>query len=232
MKRSGVMALVVCLSGFAWAGDTRAEHLQRLQKAGDVFQEIMATPDKAIPVQVLDGARCVAVVPDMFKAGFIIGGRHGKGVATCKTPGGWSAPAFFTVSGGSWGAQIGAQSIDLVMMIMNDEGMQDLLKGQFEVGGSVSAAAGPVGRQASASGGWGAAILTYSRSKGIFAGAVLEGAKVSLDEDATEDVYGSEDITAEQILSGKLKAPPQAQGFIGSVANAKRQAAGPNQKND
>lgn len=224
MKKLTILLAVVFLSAVSWAGDTRAEHLQRAAKAAEVFESLVKAPDGGIPEEVLDGAHCVAVVPDMFKAGFIFGGRHGEGVATCRLDKNrWSPPAFFTVSGGSWGAQIGAQSIDLVMMIMNEEGMRGLLKGQFEVGGSVSAAAGPVGRHASGKIGWDAAILTYSKTKGVFAGAVLGGAKISRDEDATEDVYGSEELSAERILTGKINIPanaPQLRTFVNTVAHA------------
>ena len=228
MRRLAVLMVVLALGTFAWAGDTKAEHLERLEKAGKVFAEIVNAPDGGIPVEVLDGARCVAVVPDMFKAGFIFGGRHGEGVATCRTSSGWSAPAFFTVTGGSWGAQIGAQSVDLVMMIMNEDGMQQLMKGKFEIGGSLSAAAGPVGRDASGKIGWDAAILAYSRAKGLFAGAVLEGAGIKQDEDATRDVYGNEDLSFQKILSGEVKAPAEAARFLQNVADAKNLTEGKN----
>lgn len=224
MRRFGVLLLALGVGTFAWADDSKEEHLARLEKAGKVFGEIVNAPDGGIPIEVLDGAKCVAVVPDMFKAGFIFGGRHGEGVATCRTASGWSAPAFFTVSGGSWGAQIGAQSVDLVMMVMNDEGMQQLMKGKFEIGGSLSAAAGPVGRDASGKVGWDAAILAYSRAKGLFAGAVLEGAAVKQDKDATEDVYGNEELSFQKILAGEVEAPAQAQAFLTSVRDAKLRA--------
>jgi len=220
MRKLVVLLLVLGLGAVSWA-DSKEENLERIDKANKVLQELLNAPDEGIPVEVLDGAHCVAVIPDMFKAGFIFGGRHGKGLATCRNKNGWSAPAFFTVTGGSWGAQIGAQSVDLVMLIMNEDGMQQLMKGKVEIGGSLSAAAGPVGRDASGKIGWDAAILTYSRTKGLFAGAVLEGAAIQRDEDTTEDVYGNRDLSFKQILDGEVKAPERARAFLHTVANAK-----------
>lgn len=220
MRKLVVLLLVLGLGTVSWA-DSKEENLERIDKANKVLQELLNAPDEGIPVEVLDAAHCVAVVPDMFKAGFIFGGRHGKGLATCRNKNGWSAPAFFTVTGGSWGAQIGAQSVDVVMMIMNEDGMQELMKGKFEIGGSLSAAAGPVGRAASGKVGWDAAILTYSRAQGLFAGAVLEGAAIQRDEDTTEDVYGNRDLSFKQILDGEVKVPARARAFLQTVANAK-----------
>lgn len=227
MRKLAILVVAIgLLAGSSWAGDTKAEHLQRARDAADVFQQLLKAPDDGIPQGVLESAQCVAVVPRMFKAGFVFGGRHGEGLATCRLDNGsWSAPAYFTVTGGSWGAQIGAESVDLVMMIMNEEGMKGLLSGNFEIGAGVSAAAGPVGRAAHAKAGWDAAILTYSRSKGLFAGAVLEGAKVSKDEDATEDIYGNEKLSASDILTGKVKTPAGApRAFVQTVANAYQMA--------
>ena len=168
MKRIGVLVLVLASSCYVWAGSDKEDATERLQKAGDVLHEIMGTPDKGIPSEVIQGAKCIAVVPKMIKGGFVFGAKHGKGVATCRTAKGWSAPAFFTVSGGSWGLQIGVEGVDLVMMIMNDKGMQDLLSSKFQIGAQASASAGPVGRHASAGTDWklDTEILTYSRSKG------------------------------------------------------------------
>jgi lipid-binding SYLF domain-containing protein len=229
MKRIAILTVLTLAATAAWAGDTKSEHLERASKAAEVFKEMSNMPEKGIPQSVLDGAQCVAVVPNMFKAGFIIGGRHGEGVATCKlSETRWSAPAFFTVSGGSFGAQIGGQSTDLVLMIMNEEGMNQLLQGKFELGGNVSAAAGPVGRQAGASAGWGAAILTYSRAKGAFIGATFDGAVFNQDEDATEDVYGRE-VPAKDILMGKVKFPagaPQLRAFVNTVSLGKAKTEG------
>ncbi len=197
----------------------------RMQKAAQVLQQIMGTPDKGIPNEVFDKAKCVAVVPHMLKGGFVFGAKHGKGVAICRTPSGWSAPEFFTIGGGSWGAQIGVEGVDLVMMIMNQQGMDQLLKNRFQVGGSASASAGPVGRHASAGVDWkmNSPILTYSRSKGVFAGVDLEGAVIEPDEDAMREVYGHM-LPASDVLTGKEKVPASAETFIAAVTQANMQA--------
>jgi lipid-binding SYLF domain-containing protein len=208
----------------AWA-DEKEDTTDRLDNATKVLNQIMGTPDKGIPEEVLDGAKCVAVVPHMIKGGFVFGAKHGRGVATCKTANGWSAPSFFAVTGGSWGAQIGVEGVDLVMMIMNEKGMQQLLNSKFQIGGEVSAAGGPVGRHASAGTDWklDTQILTYSRAKGAFAGATLEGAGISQDEDATRAMYGK-DLTPRQILTGKVPPPSAAQQFLATVRGAKNVA--------
>ena len=148
----------------------KEDSVERLQNAGDVLKQIMDAPDKGIPEEVLDDAKCVVVVPHLIKAGFIFGGKHGRGVASCRTATGWSAPAFVSVGGGSWGLQIGAEGVDLVMLVMNDKGLQHLLSSKFQLSGEGSAAAGPVGRHASAGTDWkmNTEMLTYSRSKGAF----------------------------------------------------------------
>lgn len=217
------IALLVCLP--LWAGDKQenaADATDRLQRASKVLNEIMETPDKAIPQEVLDGAKCVAVVPNLVKAGFVFGGRHGKGVSTCRTASGWSAPSFFTISGGSWGAQIGAQSTDMVLMVMNDAGMKNLLKNKVELGADASVAAGPVGRHAQAGTDWklDTQVLSYSRSKGVFAGLSLEGTVIRPDEDSTRAIYGK-DLGPAQTLTGQVPPPEVAREFLRTVANAK-----------
>lgn len=204
------------------SAEIRAEATDRLQRAATVMHEIMQTPDKAIPQEVLDGARCVAVAPDVFKAGFVFGGRHGRGVATCRTSTGWSAPYFFTLSGGSWGAQIGAQSTDLILMVMTDKGMKDMLQNKLELGADATVAAGPVGRHAQAGTDWKleTAILSYSRSKGLFAGLELQGSVIRPDEDSTRAIYGRY-VPPALTLMGKVEVPAVAQGFLRAVANAK-----------
>lgn len=221
MKKLIGLVVVLLLAGVALA-DTPQD---RMQKAGQVLQQIMATPDKGIPNEVFDKAKCVAVVPHMLKGGFVFGAKHGKGVAICRTASGWSAPEFFTIGGGSWGAQIGVEGVDLVMMIMNQEGMDQLLKNRFQVGGSASASAGPVGRHASAGVDWkmNTPILTYSRSKGVFAGVDLEGAVIEPDEDAMREVYGHM-VPANDVLTGKVAVPNSAQNFIAAVTQANMQA--------
>ena len=173
-----LVGMTTGLTSLTWADQSKVDALDRLNAAANVLHEIMATPDKGIPAEVLDGAKCIAVIPHMIKGGLIFGAKHGRGVATCRLPNGqWSAPAFFTITGGSWGAQIGAESVDLVMTIMNENGMKHLLQNKFQIGGEASAAAGPVGRHASAGIDYKASteILTYSRAKGAFAGLDLGG---------------------------------------------------------
>lgn len=221
MKTFFVWLTVLALGLMAWA-DEKEDATERLDNAAKVLTEVMNTPDKGIPKEVLDGAKCIAVVPHMIKGGFVFGAKHGRGVATCRTANGWSAPSFFTVTGGSWGAQIGVEGVDLIMMVMNDKGMQQLLNSKFQIGGDVSAAAGPVGRHASAGTDWklDTQILTYSRAKGAFAGATLEGAGISQDEDAIRATYGRE-LSPRTILTGKVPPPAAAQQFLATVRDAK-----------
>lgn len=225
MKKIALVMVLALTASLTWAASDRQEAVERLQEAGKVLQEIMQAPDKGIPEEVVDASKCIAVVPNMIKGGFIFGAKHGKGVATCRTTTGWSAPAFFTISGGSWGAQIGAQGVDLVLMIMNDEGMKNLLSNKFQIGGEASAAAGPVGRHASAGTDWKAdtQILTYSRAKGLFAGITLEGAAVRQDKDSTVALYGK-NVSHEAVLTGKVPPPPQASAFLNAVKMARQQA--------
>jgi SH3 domain-containing YSC84-like protein 1 len=203
----------------------KAETLDRMQQSSKVLQEIMNAPDSEIPAEVLKSAKCVAIVPSMVKGGFVVGGQHGRGVATCRTPKGWSAPAFFTLTGGSWGAQIGAEAVDLVMLIMNDQGMQQLLSNQFALGAAGSVAAGPVGRSASASTDWkmSTGVLTYSRTRGLFAGLDLHGAVVKPDEDSTVAFYGK-NLSFSDTLTGKVATPAAAQTFVSSVRQAFHEA--------
>lgn len=223
MKKLMLLAVVLGLCSVAWAQEGHQDSLERLAKAGVVLNEIMRTPDKGIPQEVFENAKCIAVVPNMVKAAFIVGGKHGRGVATCRTARGWSAPAMISVGGGSWGLQIGAQEIDLVMTVMNDQGMQRMLSNKFQVGGDAAAVAGPVGRHASAGTDWKAdsEILTYSRSKGLFAGISLTGAVVQQDDDSTKDVYGKM-IDQRTILSGSVAAPAAASSFLAAVRNGSR----------
>lgn len=207
------------------SGD-KAESINRLNDAAKDLEQLTSAPDDGIPQEVLKEAKCVAIVPDMIKGGFVVGGQHGRGVATCRIPGkGWSAPAFFTMTGGSWGAQIGAQSVDLVMMVMNDEGMRQLLSSEWEVGGEGSIAAGPVGREASANTDWKlrSQILTYSRTRGLFAGLTLKGAKVRPDVDSTTAFYGR-NYDFNTLLTGKVAAPADARSFLASVRQNFREA--------
>ena len=225
------IALVALLSvtGIASADTDREATNDRLNHAGSVLREIMAAPDKGIPEEVLDHAKCVAVVPHMIKGGFVFGAQNGRGVATCRSAKGWSAPMFFAITGGSWGLQIGVEGVDLVMIIQNEQGMKQLLSSKFALGADASAAAGPVGRHASANTDWklDAEILTYSRAKGAFAGLTLNGASVRHDEDSTKAIYGH-DVSNARILKGGVVMPAAARQFLDAVRSAKAQAVASN----
>jgi lipid-binding SYLF domain-containing protein len=225
MKKLMLLVVVFSLGCLSWAGTAREDATDRLDNAAKVLHEIMQAPDNGIPEEVLENAKCVAVVPHLMKGGFIVGAEHGKGVATCRTANGWSAPAFITVSGGSFGFQIGIEGVDLVMIIQNEHGMQKLLSSDFKIGADASAAAGPVGRHASAGTSWklDTAILTYSRAKGAFAGVALDGASVRQDVDSTRAIYKKK-ITTRTALTGQVAAPRAAHAFLDAVRNAKGQA--------
>lgn len=213
-----VVVILLCAVGTAWAEGDRDKAIERVQAAGTVIGEIMNAPDKGIPDEIWGSAKCVAVVPSLIKAGFGFGGAYGKGVATCRTSHGWSAPAFFSVKGGSFGLQIGGQAVDLIMMIMNDEGMKNLLSSKFKIGADASAAAGPVGRHAEGATDWKlrAQILTYSRARGIFAGITINGAVVTQGRDETRAFYGRM-IPFSTILTGGVASPSDAQPFLSQV---------------
>ena len=225
MKKLTLIVAMFSLGTLCWAGSAREDATDRLNNATTVLHEIMGMPDKGIPEEVLEHAKCVAVIPHMVKGGFIFGGKGGKGVATCRTANGWSAPAFITISGGNWGLQIGIQAVDLVMIIQNEKGMQRLLESNFQLGADASAAAGPVGRHASAGTDWkmDTEILTYSRAKGAFAGLTLEGASIRQDNDSRHAIYGRK-VTTRALLLGKVTAPAVAQPFLAEVHGAKSQA--------
>jgi SH3 domain-containing YSC84-like protein 1 len=225
MKKVMFLLAMLSLGTLCWAGSAREDATERLENATNVVHEIMGAPDNGIPEEVLEQAKCVAVVPHMVKGGFIFGGKHGKGVATCRTADGWSAPAFITISGGSWGLQIGIEGVDLVMIIQNEKGMQKLLDSNFKIGADASAAAGPVGRHASAGTDWklDTEILTYSRAKGAFAGLTLEGASIRQDSDSRHAIYGRK-VTTRALLLGKVPAPSVAQAFLAEIRKAKAQA--------
>jgi lipid-binding SYLF domain-containing protein len=228
MKKTMSLLLMSALGMFgtyAFAGSAREDSVARLQSSVDVIHAIMATPDKGIPEEVLNDAKCILVVPNLIKGGFIFGGKHGRGVASCRTAEGWSAPAFVSVGGGSAGLQIGLEGVDLVMLVMNDQGFQHLLSSKFELTGEGSVAAGPVGRHASAGTDWkmNTEVLTYSRSKGVFAGLTLEGAVVEQDNDSTRAIYGRH-MEFRNILSGKVATPRSAEPFMRAIAEAREQA--------
>lgn len=229
MKKVMTFVAILSLSSIGWAGTNREATNDRLDHAGRVLHEIMAAPDSGIPEEVLEHAKCVAVVPHLLKGGFVFGAENGRGVATCRTENGWSAPAFFTITGGSWGLQIGVEGVDLVLIIQNDRGMQRLIGSKFELGADASAAAGPVGRHASADTNWklDTEILTYSRARGAFAGLTLTGAAIRRDDDSTEAVYGH-DISTRRILLGEIAVPDAANSFLDAVRDAKVQAIAAN----
>jgi len=221
-----LVSFVGLFATFAWAGSSREDSVARLQSSVDVLHSIMATPDKGIPEEVLSNSKCILVVPDLIKGGFIFGGKHGRGIASCRTSSGWSAPAFVSVGGGSWGLQIGVEGVDLVMLVMNDQGFQHLLSSKFQLSGEGSVAAGPVGRHASAGTDWkmNTQVLTYSRSRGAFAGITLEGAVIQQDDDSTRAIYGKH-MMFRRILSGKVSTPESAEAFVKAVSNAGQQAS-------
>ena len=220
---------LISFTSFGWAESHLDKSTDRLDNAANVLHEIMVAPDRGIPEEVLEHAKCVAVVPHLLKGGFVFGAENGRGVATCRTAGGWSAPAFFAITGGSWGLQIGIEGIDLVMIIQNDRGMQRLLQSKFELGADASAAAGPVGRHASADTDWklNTEILTYSRAKGAFAGITLDGASIRRDDESMESVYGRR-VSTRAVLTGRVAATQASERFLNAVRNAKAQAIAAN----
>jgi SH3 domain-containing YSC84-like protein 1 len=223
-----VTLLVVSLCSLTFAGDedSQTKAADRAQAAADVLDQIQSAPDSGIPEEILGSAECVAVVPSMLKGGFIVGAKYGRGLASCRTPKGWSAPAFFTITGGSFGLQIGGQAVDLVMLVMNDNGMKNLLSSKFALGADASVAAGPVGRHAEGNTDWKmrAQVLTYSRARGVFAGLSLNGALVKQDKDSTRDFYGRM-VPFRTSLTGNVEPPAGANAFLTSLAKWAQQAA-------
>jgi lipid-binding SYLF domain-containing protein len=194
-------------------GAELSDEAERIQESAEVLRELTATADDAIPAHLLNRAEAIVVIPSLIKGGFIVGGKHGKGILSRRdrTTNTWSTPAFVKVSGGSIGWQIGVESIDLVLLVMNKGGLEQLLQDRFTLGGNVSVSAGPVGRSADAATNTqlNAEILAYSRAKGLFAGATLEGAAIHADDDAIEDFYGRE-YELEQVLRGDVTASAPA----------------------
>jgi SH3 domain-containing YSC84-like protein 1 len=224
------VAALLALTAVSWAGDTatdkdRSDIDKRLEASASVLNEIMSTPDKAIPDKIMRDAKCIAVVPSMVKIAVIIGGNRGKGVATCRAEKDWSAPAPITITGGSWGLQLGGQAVDLVMVVTNDAGMQQLLSSKFKLGGDASAAAGPVGRTADADTDWKmkAEVLTYSRARGLFAGIDLNGSAITQDKDETRILY-RQMVDFADILNGKVPPPKESEPFQAAVRKYSSQA--------
>jgi lipid-binding SYLF domain-containing protein len=214
------LALMASASLSAHAADDVSKLDSRLTAARNTINEIMSVPDKSIPDGITRQAVCIAVIPGVVKGAFILGAEYGQGVVTCRTHGGWSAPVFIRMAGGSFGFQIGGQSTDLILVAVNDRGFQDLLKNKFKIGGDASAAAGPVGRAGQASTDWkmNAELLSYSRNKGLFAGIDLDGTSVSQNQDDTELYYGGvQDF--QNVLLGNVAVPPGAVAFVRGVAH-------------
>src|ERR1700733_11597707 len=183
LMKKFIASLCLCFlaTGAANAASSKSDLQDRIEAAKTVLDQIMQAKDSTIPLNILEQATCVGVVPGMIKGAFVFGAQYGQGIVTCRTGHGWSAPVFIRMAGGSWGLQIGGQSTDLVLIAVNDHGFQDLLKNKFKIGGDAAASAGPVGRNSQAATDWkmSAELLTYSRSKGLFAGIDLNGASVS-----------------------------------------------------
>jgi lipid-binding SYLF domain-containing protein len=225
-------AAVLFSSCMAWAQDQDKDHKdqsdidKRIAASATVLDEIMATPDKAIPDKVMSDAKCLAIIPSMVKVALVFGGNHGKGVATCRLEnGGWSAPAPITITGGSWGLQIGGQAVDLVMVVTNEKGMQHLLESKFKLGADASAAAGPVGRDAAADTDWKmrAEVLTYSRARGVFAGIDLNGSALTQDKDETRALYGKF-APFPDILTGKVQPTNSSEPLLSSLRKFSQQS--------
>ena len=223
MKKSiALICLCFMLSSVsAFGGSKRGDLQERLDAAKLVLHEIMSAQDNSIPMNILEQATCVGVVPGMKKGAFVWGGQYGQGVVTCRTGHGWSAPVFIRMAGGSFGFQIGVQSTDLVLVAVNERGFQDLLKSKFKIGGDASASAGPVGRNGQAATDWkmSSELLTYSLSKGLFAGIDLDGTSVSQNSEDTEVYYGQAH-SFESVLKGSVPVPPNAVPFVREVAHS------------
>jgi SH3 domain-containing YSC84-like protein 1 len=215
-----VLGVCTLLVGVSWSADEKEQSdiSKRIENSAKVLNEIMAVPDKAIPDKVMKDAKCLVVIPSMVKIAVGFGGNHGKGVATCRTTTGWSAPAPVTITGGSWGLQLGGQAVDLVMVVMNQSGMDHLLSSKFKLGAEASAAAGPVGRDAGADTDikMRAEVLTYSRARGLFAGVDLSGAALTQDKDETRLLYGKFEPFSD-ILHGKVEPTASSEPFLSAV---------------
>jgi lipid-binding SYLF domain-containing protein len=218
LKRTLILSTIILLGvSFAQASD-RDDDVARTQKSAQVFKEIMDTPDQGIPHDLLDRAKCIAIIPGDKKFAFILGGNYGRGLATCRTEHGWSAPVFIALEGGSVGYQIGGSSTDIVMLFMNTHALNSLLSDKFKLGADASVAAGPVGRNASASTDLklNAEVLSYSRAKGVFAGVSLNGAVVQADKSGDRAMYG-EAVDRQQIIHGKITTPSSATPLINEL---------------
>ena len=215
LKRILAVTILIGIASLTAVASDREDDVNRTQKAAQVFKEIMNTPDQGIPSNLLESAKCIAIIPGDKKFAFIFGGSYGRGLATCRTQHGWSAPMFVAIDGGSVGYQIGGSSTDLVMLFMNDHALQSLMSDKFKLGADASVAAGPVGRNAAAGTDLklNAEILSYSRSKGIFAGVSLDGAVMQADKSGDKAMYG-DDVNRHEILDGKVAVPASARALV------------------
>jgi len=215
LKRILAVATLIAVASLTALASERDDDVNRTQKAAQVFKEIMNTPDQGIPTNLLESAKCIAIVPGDKKFAFVFGGSYGRGLATCRTGHGWSAPMFVAINSGSVGYQIGGSSTDIVMLFMNDHALQSLMSDKFKVGADASVAAGPVGRNAAAGTDLklNAEILSYSRSKGIFAGVSLDGAVMQADKSGDKAMYG-DDVKRHEILDGKVAIPASARALV------------------
>jgi len=224
-----VGAIILLLASVSWAADDKdkdeSDIAKRIDASANVLNEIMGTPDKAIPDKIMGDAKCLAIIPSMVKIAVGFGGNHGRGVATCRTANGWSAPAPITITGGSWGLQLGGEAVDIVMVVMNQKGMDHLLASKFKVGGNASAAAGPVGREAGASTDWKmkSEVLTYSRARGVFAGVDINGAALTQDRDSTRILYGKM-VPFAKILKGGVAPPSGSHDLLTALRKYSEQA--------
>jgi len=218
--RTLTAAMVVALTAATALGaDLSTKETDRIREAATVLQEIHTVPDKDIPAELWERAECVIVVPSLKKAAFIVGGEYGKGLMSCKHDGHWGAPIFMQVGKGSWGLQIGAQSIDLVLLVMNKSGMEKMLRNKVTLGAEASVAAGPVGRDARAAtdAQMKAEILSYSRTQGLFAGVNLSGGVVKPDEDDNRSLYGADVVTRDVVMAGKVEPPAETEAFMAQL---------------
>lgn len=220
MKKLSLFAVALSFGAMAFAAESKTEVVKRINESAAVFQEINATPDKGIPQDLLEKAKCVGIVPNLKRAGFIVGGKYGKGVLVCRASNGrgWTGPSTIRVEGGSVGFQIGAGETDLVFVVMNERGMNKLMDDKFTVGGDASAMAGPVGRSAEAQTDamMHAEILSWSRSRGAFAGIALTGATLRPDKEDNEAIYGN-GVTQHEILLGKVRPPAAADALYSAL---------------
>jgi len=219
LKRILIIATLGLLATLTAVASDREDDVSRTNKSAQVFREIMNTPDQGIPQDLLNSAKCIAIIPGNVKFAFIFGGSYGRGLATCRTGHGWSAPMFVAIDGGSVGYQIGGSSTDIIMLFMNDHALQSLLSDKFKLGADASVAAGPVGRSATAGTDvkLNAEILSYSRSKGVFAGVSLDGAVMQADESGDKAMYGN-DVDRHQILNGRVAVPRSARSLLHEIS--------------